>query len=200
MSDWMTQLVDQLGYLGVALLMLLETVFPPIPSEVIMPLAGVKAARGSLSLVGVVAAGSVGAMLGNALWFAAARALGIERLRSFIERHGRWLTIDWHDVERGERTMKRGGRWFVCLGRLVPTVRSIVSIPAGLLRMSWPSFLLWSTIGTVGWTALLAGAGALLGQRFRDVEAVTGPIATGVLVLLLFVYVWRVVRWRRSRD
>ncbi|MDG6745837.1 DedA family protein, partial [Staphylococcus aureus] len=90
----MTQLVDQLGYLGVALLMLLETVFPPIPSEVIMPLAGVKAARGSLSLVGVIAAGSVGAMLGNALWFAAARALGIERLRSFIERHGRWLTID----------------------------------------------------------------------------------------------------------
>lgn len=200
MGDWIAQLIAQLGYVGIALLMFAETVFPPLPSEVIMPLAGMEASHGTMSLAGVVAAGSVGAMAGNVVWFVAARALGVDRFRGFVERHGRWLTLEWNDVERGRRLLADQGGWFVCLGRLVPTIRSIVSIPAGLLRMEWAPFLLWSSIGTIGWTALLAGAGALLDQRFGAVDRFLGPVATVVLVLLLAAYAWRVVRWPRTHP
>jgi membrane protein DedA with SNARE-associated domain len=200
MGDWVVTLIGKLGYAGIALLMFAETVFPPIPSEVIMPLAGMQAARGPMSIVGVILAGSAGAMLGNVLWFAIARALGLDRFRAFIGRHGRWLTIEWRDVERGRDAMERRGRWFVCLGRLIPTVRSIVSIPAGLLRMRWVGFLLWSAVGTVAWTSLLTIAGAYLGQRFGMVERVVSPIATGVIAVLAVAYAWRVARRPRRRD
>ena len=199
-GDWVVTLIGNLGYAGIALLMFAETVFPPIPSEVIMPLAGMQAARGPMSIVGVILAGSAGAMLGNMLWFALARALGVDRVRTFIGRHGRWLTIEWRDVERGRRAMERRGRWFVCLGRLIPTVRSIVSIPAGLLRMRWGGFLVWSAVGTMAWTSLLTLAGAYLGQRFGMVERIVSPIATGVIVLLALAYLWRVARRPRRQD
>lgn len=200
MSEWIPHLIAQLGYVGVALLMFAETVFPPIPSEVIMPLAGMEAGRGTMSLPGVILAGGIGAMSGNALWFAAARALGVDRFRGFVARHGRWLTLEWQDVERARALLAKAGGWFVCLGRLVPTIRSVVSIPAGLLRMRWVPFLLWSSVGTFAWTALLAGAGALLRQHFSAVNGFVGPISTGVLVVLLVAYVWRVLRWPRRRH
>ncbi len=195
MGDWVVSLIDRLGYVGIAILMFAETVFPPLPSEVIMPLAGMQAGRGAMSASAAIAAGSAGAMAGNVLWFAAARASGVDRLRRLVDGHGRWLTLDWKDVERGRRTMDRHGRWFVFLGRLVPTVRSIVSIPAGLLAMRWRSFLLWSTLGTVAWTSLLTLAGSWLGQRFGVVERIVSPMATGVIVVMLLAYAWRVVRW-----
>lgn len=197
MGNWIAQIVEQLGYAGIALLMFAETVFPPLPSEVIMPLAGMQTSSGAMSLTGVIIAGSFGAMAGNILWFAAARALGIQRLKSLIDRHGRWLTIGWEDVERGQRGMAGNGRWFVCFGRLVPTIRSIVSIPAGLLKMGWRPFLFWSSLGTMGWTALLTSAGAFLGERFSTVETVVGPVATAIVVILAIVYVWRVIRWKQ---
>lgn len=197
MGDWVVTLIERLGYAGIAILMFAETVFPPLPSEVIMPLAGMQAGRGAMSAPAAIAAGSLGAMAGNILWFALARALGIDRFRGFVDRYGRWLTLDWKDVERGRRAMERHGRWFVFLGRLIPTIRSIVSIPAGLLAMRWRSFLLWSTLGTVAWTSLLTLAGSWLGQRFGTVERVVNPIATGVIVVLVLAYVWRVVRWPR---
>jgi len=160
-----------------------------------MPLAGMQAGRGVMSLTGVVLAGSVGAMAGNVVWFAAARALGIQQLKGLIDQRGRWLTLDWQDVERGQRAMAANGRWFVCFGRFVPTIRSIVSIPAGLLKMRWPPFLFWSSLGTLGWTAMLSGAGALLGQKFQTVGSIVGPVSTTVIVILVVAYVWRVIRW-----
>ena len=196
MADLIHTLLAQLGYLGVALLMLAETVFPPIPSELIMPLAGMQAARGGLSLTGVIAAGATGAMAGNILWYWLARAIGPDRLRRFVDRHGRWLTLSWQEVERGERLFQRGGGAFVLLGRLVPTIRSIVSIPAGLLLMPFGRFLVWSTIGTSLWTALLAGAGAMLGTRYGVVERLVSPVSTVVTVGLIVAYVWRVSTWR----
>ncbi|MEO6580283.1 MAG: DedA family protein, partial [Sphingomicrobium sp.] len=95
MSDWVVRLIEQSGYLGVGFLMFLETIFPPIPSEVIMPVAGMAAAKGKLDFVAVVASGTAGAMLGNTVWYLAARSLGILRLQPLIDRYGRWLTITW---------------------------------------------------------------------------------------------------------
>jgi membrane protein DedA with SNARE-associated domain len=191
MSDWVVRLIEQSGYLGVGFLMFLETVFPPIPSEVIMPVAGVAAAQGQMSFAGVVASGTAGAMLGNIVWYLAARALGVERLRPLIRRHGRLLTISWPEVQRAERWFAQRGSLFVFFGRLVPTVRSLVSVPAGLLRMRFRRFIVASTLGTGLWTALLAAAGYKLQQNVDHVEEMVGPVANAVLVVLFIGYLWR---------
>ena len=194
MSDWVVRLIEQSGYLGVAFLMFLETIFPPIPSEVIMPVAGMASANGKLSFTLAVAAGTAGAMLGNVFWYLAARALGHDRLKPIIRRHGKWLTLDWNDVEKAHRWFDRHGMILVFAGRLIPTVRSLVSIPAGLLDMRFRNFVIASTIGTAMWTALLAGAGYKLQENFRDIGQVIGPLSNLVLALLVLTYVWRLIR------
>ena len=200
MSDWVIRLIEQTGYLGVGFLMFLETIFPPIPSEVIMPVAGVAAAQGQMGLAGVIASGTAGAMLGNLVWYLAARALGVIRLRPFIERHGRWLTMSWHEVERAERWFRKQGTFFVFLGRMLPTIRSLVSVPAGLLRMRFRSFMIASTIGTAGWTSMLAIAGYKLREHFHDVDNWLGPISNAILVTMLAGYLWRLWTYRPPEE
>ena len=201
MADWVIRLIDATGYAGIFLLMLLETVFPPIPSEVIMPVAGVRAATGPMTIWGVVASGTAGAMAGNLFWYLIARWVGFKRFCPFIEKHGRWLTMDWYDVERVERLFGRFGHAVVGAGRMIPTIRSVVSIPAGLVRMRLPAFLFWSTLGTAIWSGALAMAGYLLGQNFEDVDKVLGPVSSGIVALIVLLYVWRQATWhRRHRE
>jgi membrane protein DedA with SNARE-associated domain len=191
MSDWVIRLIDQSGYLGVGFLMFLETIFPPIPSEVIMPVAGVAAGQGKMALWAVIASGTLGAMLGNIVWYLAARALGIERLEPIIRRWGRWITITWPELLRAEKWFRKNGTLFVSVGRLLPTIRSLVSIPAGLLKMRFRNFFIASTIGTAVWTALLTGAGYKLGEQYHDIDQVIGPASNAVIVLLVIIYVYR---------
>lgn len=191
MSDWVVRLIEQSGYLGVGFLMFLETIFPPIPSEVIMPIAGIAAARGELQYGPVVAAGTGGAMLGNIVWYLAARALGVDRLKPLIVRHGRWLTMTWPEVQRAQRWFTLHGAFFVFLGRMLPTVRSLVSVPAGLLKMRFKTFVIASTLGTAGWTALLAGAGYKLKENFTQIDGWLGPISNAIMLVLVVGYVWR---------
>jgi len=196
MEDWIIRLVDWAGYWGVALLMLLETVFPPVPSEVIMTVAGVSAARGTMTLEGTILAGTAGAMLGNWFWYWLAIKFGEARLHVFIDRFSRWLTLDWDEIERGERLFEKHGSIIVLVARMIPTLRSLISIPAGIFRMSLRRFLVFSTIGTLGWSAALAGAGYFLGSQFQDVEKWLGPLSTGVIALIVLTYLWRVVTWK----
>ncbi|HEU5285446.1 MAG TPA: DedA family protein [Sphingomicrobium sp.] len=200
MSDWVIRLIEQSGYLGVAFLMFLETIFPPIPSEVIMPIAGMAAAKGKLGFIPVVASGTAGAMLGNTVWYLAARALGVHRLKPLITRYGRWLTISWPEVARAERWFAQHGTFFVFFGRLLPTVRSLVSVPAGLLRMRFKSFFAASLLGTAGWTTILAGAGYKLQDNVTEVERMVGPVSNAVLVVLAAGYVWRLWTHRHQDD
>src|SRR3712207_4837961 len=177
MSDWVIRLIEGSGYWGVAFLMFLETVFPPVPSEVIMPLAGVAAADGRMTLAGVIASGTAGAMAGNFFWYLLARWIGIARFRPFLEKRGRWLTLDWYEVERVERLFGRFGSVIVAIGRLMPTIRSVISIPAGLVHMQVVRFLFWSSVGTAGWSSILAIAGYMLKQQFGSIEKVLGPLS-----------------------
>jgi membrane protein DedA with SNARE-associated domain len=199
MGDWVRELIEQTHYVGVCLLMLLETVFPPIPSEVIMSLAGLQAQRGTMTLWGAILAGTLGAMLGNIMWYWVARALGIERFYPLIDRFGRFLTLDRREVERADALFDRYDRWLVFLGRMVPTIRSLVSIPAGLFGMGWRAFLFWSTLGTLGWTTALAVAGYLLGQNYTEVDRYLGPVSTGIIVVLVLWYLFRVITWKPRR-
>jgi len=197
MTDWVIRLIDYGGYAGVFLLMLLETIFPPIPSEVILPVAGMRAAQGPLTLGGVVASGTAGAMTGNAIWYLVARSIGLDRFRIFITRHGRWLTLDWYDVEKVQRLFGRFGAGIVLVGRMLPTIRTFISVPAGIVRMGLARFLLWSTIGTAGWSALLAAAGYALGSRFHAIDKVAGPVSSAVVAAILIWYAWRQLTWHK---
>lgn len=196
MSDWVVRLIEQSGYLGVGFLMFLETLFPPIPSEVIMPVAGVAAAQGKMDFTATVAAGTAGAMLGNIFWYLAARALGHDRLQPFIDRYGKWLTISWKDVDRAHRWFDRHSIAVVFLGRLLPTIRSVVSIPAGLLDMRFRNFVIASTIGTAIWTGLLTASGYLLQENFHFIDQVIGPISNVIIGMILLIYVGRLLTQR----
>jgi membrane protein DedA with SNARE-associated domain len=196
MSDWIIRLIEDAGYLGVGFLMFLETVFPPIPSEIIMSVSGLAAARGKMDITAVIAAGTAGAMLGNYFWYLAARVIGIERFKPLILRWGRFLTLDWHEIEKAEKLFGTQGWALVFFGRMLPTLRSLISIPAGLLHMRLSTFVIWSTIGTAGWTALLGLGGYMLGKRFAEVDAVIGPISTAVIVVILLGYMWRLITWK----
>lgn len=191
--------MNDTGYWGVALLMFLETVFPPVPSEVIMTVAGVSASRGNMTLTGVVASGTAGAMLGNYLWFLLAIKFSEDRLQRFVEKHGRWLTLHWTEVERGQALFARHGSIIVLIARMLPTFRSLISVPAGIFKMSHRRFLLFSAMGTAGWSAVLAGAGYVLGSQFADVEKILGPLSTAIIALIAVGYIWRLWRWDRSR-
>ncbi|MCZ8017308.1 DedA family protein [Novosphingobium sp.] len=196
MEDWIIRLVDWAGYWGVAALMLLETVFPPVPSEVIMTVAGVSAARGNMTLEGTILAGTAGAMLGNWFWYWLAMKFGEARMHVFIDKYNRWLTLDWDEVERGERLFARYGSIIVLVARMIPTLRSLISIPAGIFKMPLGRFLAFSTIGTLGWSAALAGAGFFLGSQFGDVEKWLGPLSTLVIAAIVLTYLWRIFTWK----
>lgn len=197
MLDWIGGLVEDSGYLGIAALMFAENVFPPIPSELIMPLAGFAAARGELDVFLAVAAGSAGSLAGACFWYAVGRWLGADRLKRWAGRHGRWLTLTPGDVDTSCRWFNRHGGKAVFIGRLVPAVRTLVSVPAGIAGMSLGRFLAWSTLGTVLWTGFLAGLGWLLGDQYRQVTDWVNPVSNVVVGLLLLGYLYRVATFRR---
>jgi len=197
MFDWITGLVEQTGYLGVFFLMLLENVFPPIPSELIMPLAGFTAARGELSLLGVLVAGVAGSLAGALLWYHVGRWLGEERLKRWAARHGRWLTLAPAEVDQATAWFRRHCHMAVLFGRLVPAVRTLISVPAGIAGMGLAKFLLYSGLGTLVWTAFLLAGGYLLEDRYRDVQAWLDPVSNAVIAVLLLWYLYRVVTFRR---
>ncbi|CAN7460825.1 DedA family protein [Phenylobacterium sp. LjRoot219] len=199
MFDWIVGVVVTFGLLGVLLLMFAENVVPPIPSELIMPLAGFAAAQGHFSFPAVVVAGTLGALAGATLWYWVGRAIAPERLERWVERYGRWLTIDRDDLERSRRFFLRHGGWAVFVGRLTPGVRTMVSVPAGLTHMPAAPFLAWSAAGTALWTLLLASLGYVLEARYQLVEAWLDPVSTALLVGAVAFYLARVVWFRRAR-
>lgn len=196
MFDWMTGLVERSGYIGVLLLMLAENVFPPIPSELIMPLAGFTAAQGKLNLFFVVLAGTAGSLLGALVWYYVGRWLDTDRLKRLAARHGRWLTLSPDEIDRAHTWFGRHGAKAVFLGRLIPAVRSLISAPAGITRMPLAPFLAWTAFGTALWTVLLTGAGYLLQSQYGLVADYLNPLSNVVLGLLVVSYVYRVVTFR----
>ena len=198
MTDWITHVVETLGYLGIAGLMVLENVLPPIPSEVIMPLAGFTSARGELAFAGVAAAGTLGSVVGALLLYYLGRAIGERRLRAWVERHGRWLGLAPDDLDRVRERFDRDGPRVVLVSRLIPGVRSLISIPAGVAQMPLGPFLAYTAAGSGVWATLLAYAGRLLGANYGRVDHVLGPIALVVLLALAVALIARGVRRRRS--
>jgi membrane protein DedA with SNARE-associated domain len=200
MADWIVIFIEHTGYAGIALLMFLENVFPPIPSEVIMPFAGLAVARGELAAVWTVLAGSAGAIAGASIWYAIGRRVGSERAEAWVGRHGRWLTFSPEQMERAEAWFRKHGPVAVFAGRLIPALRTVISMPAGLARMTLPRFLFWTSLGCVVWTACLTAAGVFLGQHYDAVGRYVQWAANLVIAGALAAYLWRLVRRRPAKD
>jgi len=197
MFDSITAFVESTGYLGIALLMFIENIFPPIPSELIMPIAGFAAARGEMNLLLAILAGSLGSLAGTSLWYLAGRWLGADRLKRWARRYGRWMTVQPRDVDKACRWFNRHSAKAVFIGRLVPAVRTLISVPAGIASMSVRRFLLYSGLGTLVWTSFLAGVGYWLGDQYRLIGAWTNPVSNAVIVLLIGWYLYRVVTFKK---
>ncbi|MBN1239228.1 MAG: DedA family protein [Gammaproteobacteria bacterium] len=194
MSDWVIGLVEAGSYWGIVLLMTIENVFPPIPSELIMPLAGYLAAQDHVTLWGAVLAGTAGSVFGALPLYWLGARIGSERIKRFADRHGRWLTITRGDLERAEHWFDRRGWLAVFVCRLIPGIRSLISIPAGVRRMNMALFLLVTTVGTGMWAALLGSVGYFLGRNYQQVERYVGWVSWAVIGALVAWYVIRVVR------
>lgn len=198
MESWITSTIESLGYAGVAILMFLENLFPPIPSELVMPLSGYTAARGDLSIVGVIVAGTFGSVLGAIFWYYVACWLGEDRLKNWTRRHGRWITLGPRDVDRANRWFDRWGTWLVFFGRLVPTVRTLVAIPAGIFGMAIWFYIVLTTAGSLIWTALLAYGGYWLGAQWKTIGSYLDPITYAVMGAIVVTYIYRVITFRKS--
>ena len=199
MTDWIQNLMDSMGYLGILLLMVLENIFPPIPSELIMPSAGFAAARGDMSLGMVVLMGTLGSVIGTLPLYYIGRAFGEDKLVAWADKHGKWLTLSGKDIRKADDWFDRHGSKAVLFGRMVPGIRSLLSLPAGMSEMPLPKFLIYSAIGSALWSAALAYAGYALGENYDRVEQYVGPASKVILGLLVVGAVaWFVKRKREQ--
>ena len=200
---WIETIIMTIGYGGIALVMFAENLFPPIPSELVMPFGGFIVAQGDMHIAGVLAAGTAGAVLGAlALYYLGMWADEVI-VRRFIRRYGRFFLISEKDMDRTMEFFERHGQKMVFFGRLIPLVRSLISVPAGMNRMPLGRFLLWTTLGSLIWNTILTSAGVALGAKWEDVlhimeryeKVALGLIALGVAAFL----VTRVMQWRKSK-
>jgi membrane protein DedA with SNARE-associated domain len=200
MTSWILDLIRSTTYFGLGLLTLVETVFPPIPSELIIPLGGYLARQGDLSIWGVALASGAGSTAGAVALYFLGKRWGARKLHGWVDRHGRWLAVSTDELERARNWFDRHGGRAVFIGRLIPGLRSIVSIPAGIQKMPFAAFLGFTVAGSLLWSGLLAGAGYALGAGYDQVDRLLDPLGWIVFVVVVGLYIWRVVRHRSVRK
>jgi membrane protein DedA with SNARE-associated domain len=207
MSQWIEEnvirLIESMGYLGIGLLMFLENLFPPIPSEVIMPFAGFTAAKADsgISFLGAVIAGVLGTILGAYPWYYLGRFFNEERLEKMADKYGKWISVSSKDIKKVNNWFTQHGVKAVLLGRLVPGIRTLISLPAGVNNMNVFVFSLYTTIGTVAWVLLLTTAGYKLGENYKVVEKYIDPVSKIVLVsLVIWLVLWLIRKQMRKNT
>ncbi len=196
MADWIVHLIELGGYWGIALLMFIENVFPPIPSELIMGAGGIAVARGSMTFWPLLIAGTLGSTLGNYIWFVVGDRLGYHRLEPLVARWGRWLTLRWSDVEGASKFFQRHGQWVVFAMRFSPFLRTMISLPAGLSHMQHWKFLVFTFAGAAVWNTLLIYSGKWLAAYFDTMNEFAGALIGGLVTLAIAAWLWRVWRWK----
>jgi len=195
MTDLLLELLDKGGYLGIFVLMMLENVFPPIPSEVIMGAAGVLVARGQMTFVTLWIVATAGTVVGNLFWFWLGARWNEDTLKRVIDRWGRWLTFEWDEFTRARDIFRRHGDWIVFLLRFSPILRTIVSLPAGLAHMKLWRFVLFTALGSAIWNGVLIFGGQALAGLIDRYETLAGYAIVAFVLLGVAIYVYRVVTW-----
>ena len=202
-GGWIEELIAAIGYPGIVLVMAIENIFPPIPSEAVLPFAGALSARGELDFWGAVAAGTAGSLLGAVVLYAIgyfAREAGVRRL---VAAYGKYVFVSETDLDRGAAWFERYGEAVIFFGRLIPIIRSIISVPAGYTRMNFGRFILFTTLGTALWSLILTYVGHLLGENWEDIKTFMEPYQNATLVALVLIVAvfigWRALKWWRQR-
>ncbi len=180
-----SDLVGRLGYGGIILTMLIESIFPPIPSELVLPFAGFAAAQGQLTLWGAYLAATIGAMLGAIFWYVAGRTVGEKTLTRLVAKWGKPLGFSVKDVEKAQGWFMKHGNKAVFFGRMIPGIRSLISVPAGLSKMPFWLFMVWSSVGTAIWSIILITAGYILGDHYESVAHIVDPLSKIILVVVV---------------
>jgi membrane protein DedA with SNARE-associated domain len=195
LTDWVTDVIDKLGYIGVAVLVAIENLFPPIPSEIVLPFAGFVARDGGATLPGMILAATLGSLAGAWVLYGIAAAIGPVRLHAFVGRHGKWLRLTNDDVTKAEEWFDRRATVSVLVGRCVPLIRSLVSIPAGFRRMPFVPFTVYTFVGSLVWNGALIGAGYVLRDNWEDVEPYIDYFQYVVIAAIVGAVAW--YAWRR---
>lgn len=208
MSQWATDIMDALGYAGLAFLVALENVFPPIPSEIILPLAGFNSSNGDMNVYLAILFATIGSLVGALILYYVGYVFGEERVRVIVAKWGKWLGFKETDIDKADEWFDRYGGFAVAMCRVVPIVRSLISIPAGLRKMPILSFAMYTTAGSLVWNTILIFAGYLLGDNWDHVEEYVGYLQYVVIAVVLVIgvfWVWtRMInpqrQKRRERD
>ena len=188
-----------IGYGAIFLAMFLENLIPPIPSELIMPLGGFYVFQGQLNFLPVVLAGLIGTVIGALPWYGIGRLVNEERLEQWLQKNGRWIGINPQELARSRKWFNRYGVSLVFWGRLVPGIRTLISVPAGVELMPMTPFLIWTTAGSLIWTFFLTITGYYLGDNYRNIEAWISPFSTIfktiiIVIILITLFIWLLVR------
>ncbi|XWK89689.1 MAG: DedA family protein [Phormidium sp.] len=199
MKEWILQIMTSLNYVGIGLLMFLENLFPPIPSELIMPLAGFTISQEKMEFFPAIFAGVLGTMLGALPWYYVGKLVGEENIKRLADKYGKWISISRKDIEKADQWFHRHGEKAVFFGRLVPGVRTLISLPAGISNMNLIPFLIYSTIGTTIWVGFLTFAGYKLGQNYELVDEYLAPVSKIVAAILVVALIIWIVR-KRTRN
>jgi membrane protein DedA with SNARE-associated domain len=192
--------INSLGYIGIAILMALENILPPIPSEVIMPLAGFAVTQGKLKFIYVVISGTIGSVLGATPWYFLGKTWGLKRTQKIANSYGKWLAISGEDVDKAYNWFARRGYMATAIGRLVPGIRTYISIPAGIAKMALFPFLIYSTIGSVIWVSFLTYAGYLLGENYEKIGIYLKPFSSLVLIIIVGLIIYLIIKRKRQAN
>lgn len=200
LTEWIISIMEQLGYLGIALLMFLDNVFPPIPSEIIMPSAGYSASQGQLTLLGVIIAGCFGSLLAAAFLYWIGYQFKHEGIFRFIDRYGKYLFIKSEDVKKSLGWFEHYGHRIVFFGRMIPAVRSLISIPAGMSHMPFWKFMFYSSLGTIIWTTFLACVGFYFGENQQLMQQIFSKVSDVIIVIVVLLIGWIVYRRQQRKN
>ena len=200
-SAWVLIIMAKFGYIGIIFAMFAENVFPPIPSELIMPAAGFAVARGDLNLILVILAGTLGSVLGALPLYYLGRLLNEDRLMLFTEKYGKYVFVKPSDIRSSSVWFDKHGNKAVFFGRMVPGIRSFISIPAGMSKMPILPFLAFTALGSSIWTSLLTVAGYYFGENYEVIETMLAPYSKGFLLLAVVIIIaWFIKRRLSARH
>ncbi|WP_404406984.1 DedA family protein [Jeotgalibacillus malaysiensis] len=195
MENWLTDIMSEYGYLGVLLLIALENVFPPIPSEIILTFGGFMTVDSSMTIPGVVLAATAGSVIGAVILYWVGLQLDVERLEKIVDRWGHLLRVTKKDIHRADGWFDRYGLWTVFFCRFIPLIRSLISIPAGMSNMKFPLFLVLTTLGTLIWNIVLVSLGASLGNSWDVVVEYMEVYSRVIYIILLAIAVFVVIKF-----
>lgn len=202
MENWITEFIGEHGYFGVCFLLLLENIFPPIPSEIILTFSGFVTTFTTMTKTGVIIAATIGSVVGAMVLYSIGMLVDTKRLERLVERRGHYLRLTKKDLRRAEGWFDKYGPWTVFFCRLVPLVRSLISIPAGMSHMNFLLFILLTTIGSFIWNAILVTIGFKVGENWESIIHYMDVYSMIVYVLLAIsgvVVCLGYIRFRRKR-